>query len=221
MDAGDRTTTGLVDDLVRDLAPARRFPSLITALALVLGAWAVGAGLSAMLHGPPAVLLQRLTSDPLFGLVIAGLGFGALAGCAGAISSVLPGREDTTRRAGRASVLGLGLAIVIGIAANLSGVDPITTPLSKDAACFVSGAGLGFAPLVVIIVLERRGFIQKPAHSALIALAGAFGLGALAVQLFCQQPGARHALLGHLSVPVVLIVLATVPLARLLSRVRS
>jgi hypothetical protein len=216
-DSDERTTAGLIDELVGDLAPVRRFPSLGTGLAFALGAWGIAAGLSTFLHAGPNALFQKASSDLWFVLVVSGLSVAGVAGCAGAISSVLPGREDETRRAGWVAALGLGVAVFVGATANWFGVDPVATSFAKDAGCFMLGATIGIAPLGVLVLLERRGFIQQPARSALIALAGGFALGGLAVQLFCQQSGASHTLLGHISVPVVMAAIATLPLAWLLS----
>ena len=54
-----------------------------------------------------------------------------------------------------------------------------------------------------------------PAYNAAPWLAGTIE------SCLCQQAGARHMLLGHLAVPVVMVALATLPLAWLLSRARD
>lgn len=216
-DSHERTTPGLIDELVRDLAPVRPFPSLAAGLAWVLGAWGIAAGLSMLLHADPSGSIAKASSDPWFALVVLGLSVGALAGSVGAILSVLPGRERETHRAWRVSVLGLGVAVLVGAAATGFGIDPVATPFAKDAGCFALGAAVGIVPLGVLVAIARHGFVQQATRSALIALAGGFALGGLAVQLFCQQPGAAHMLLGHVSVPIVMMTLAAFPLARLLS----
>jgi len=221
MDGDERTTRDLVDELVQDVAPVRRFPALSTSLGLVLSGWILATAIAASRHGEPLDLVARSIGNPWFALTLVGLAIAGLAGCLGAVVDLVPGREATARRAGRATVVGLASSLVAGAAAIWTGVDPTITSWAEDGACLGLGATIGLVPMIGLVVLERRGFIQRPPRSAAIALAGAFGLGGLAVQATCQHVGAHHMLLGHIAVPLVVLALATIPLARMLSHRRT
>lgn len=221
MDGDERTTRAVIDGLVQELAPVRRFPAWPTALTGLLVAWAAATALSASRHGESIDLIARSTGNPWFALALAGLALAGVAGCLAAVVDLVPGREAAARRVRDASVLGLVASVVAGAGSIWSGADPAISSWKEDGACLVLGATIGLVPMIGVLLLERRGFVQYPPRSAAIALAGAFGLGGLAVQLTCQHAGARHMLLGHVAVPVVALALAIIPLTRLLSRRRA
>lgn len=212
------TTSHLVDDLVSDLEPVRLFPSLAAALALVLAVWAAVAVGAAYLKRPPLDFVALLGAEPWIGLVLLGLVAGAVAGTLSAIAGVVPGRDRVEQQARLVAFGGLALAVAVGLAATTLGLGRASTAFSHDASCFAMSVGIGLAPAVSLVLLERRGFVQRPRRSAMLALLGSFTLGGLAVQLVCHHPGARHMLCGHVLVPVVMIALGLLPLAALLRR---
>lgn len=214
---GWRDGRALIDDLVDDLAPVRRFPRPSVALAGVFVTWLVAAVLAWRLFHPSArELAGRLSSEWPFGLVLVGLAVAAAAGCAAAIAGVIPGRETAETGGRRVAWAGLALCVGAGVVATL--VDPGQTPLRKDVACFVLGAAVGVPPALALVVLERWGVVQRPARSAALALLGAFALGGVAVQIGCHDPGARHVLLGHVGIPVVVTAIGLAPLLALVRR---
>lgn len=219
MSGGPRRTPELIDALVHDLEPVRRFPSLPAALAIVGVAWLVlAAVLWRLMHPDWAEVGAKVVTDPWFAAVLGGLGAAALGGALAAIASVVPGRETLERRARTVGGAGLAAAVTAGLVATVAGLGDPPPALSKDVTCFVLGATVGVAPALALVLLVRWGLVLRPWRSATGALLGAFGLGGLAVQIGCHYPGARHMLLGHVGVPVVMGAVLLVPLVLLVRR---
>jgi len=209
----------LIESLVADLRPVHRFPRVGTALAIVLAAWS-GLAFAAwrLLQARLGDVLARVSGDATFVLLVGALLVAALAGSIAAIASAVPGREAIERAGLRAAGVGLGAAVAAGLVATALGVGAGTTPPAKDLACFTLGTTVGLPPLVALVVLERWGFVQRPGRSGLLAVIGALGLGALAIQVCCHYPGARHMLLGHVGVPVVAGALLLGPVVHIVRR---
>jgi hypothetical protein len=214
-----RRTRELIDALVVDLEPVRRFPSLPAALGIVGVAWLVLAALLwRLMHPDPAEVGVKVVTDPWFAAVLVGLGAAALGGSLSAIAGVVPGRETLERGARTVGGTGLVVAVAAGLGATALGLGEPSPALSKDITCFVLGATVGVAPAIALVLLERWGLARRPWRNATGALLGAFGLGGLAVQIGCHYPGARHMLLGHVGVPVVMGAVLLVPLALIVRR---
>jgi len=211
-------TRRLVDRLVADLAPVKRVPALGVALAIVLGAWLVFGLLAAWVHRPLLDVAGQIAAEPWVGLVVVGLALGALAATVAALAGVVPGREPVERRAATLAWAGVALATSVGAVATLLGVGRGLTAPSHDAACFALAVTVGLGPLAALVALERRGLVARVERGARLTLLAGFGLGGLAVQLVCHEPGARHLLFGHVLVPTVMLALGVLPLAWLLRR---
>lgn len=208
----------LVDDLVSDLTPVRRFPSLRMAVLGMALVFVPTVAIVEVVHQPGVDLVAKLTTDPWFAAVVLGLVVGAFgAGLAG-FAGLVPGREAVERPALWTALAGLGGAVLAAGAATLFTADAGATHLQKDVACFMLGAGVGLVPAAAVIVLHRWGFVRRPERAAALALIAAFGLGGLSVQLVCHYPGARHMLFGHVGVPVFMLVLGFGPMLLLLRR---
>jgi len=214
-------TERLIESLGADLVPPRPLPRLRSAFAIVLTVWATMVGLVAVgTHfsiNYNALMGSRFYLGCFVGLVIASLG-----GTASALAAGIPGRE-------RLEIVGIGIAafglfagaLACVIAMQSLGVDAIAADPTRDAMCFEEGALLSLLPAGVILSFMVRGWTARPFRAALIALLGSGALGALIVHLSCGFLAPKHLILGHLSVPIVLMVLGVYPVAVMLKRLRK
>ncbi len=72
----------------------------------------------------------------------------------------------------------------------------------------------------ILLTFLVRGWMARPIRAALVAAAASGALGGIIVHLSCDFLGPRHLLIGHLTVPVVLALLALYPLGVLFRRLR-
>jgi hypothetical protein len=215
--SGDDTTAELIEGLTADLTAVRRTPPLRLGLLAVLGIWLAVFLLVGVTHEPWLdAALSRISGPARFGVVL-GLIMLAVGGSIAGLAGSVPGREATERRGIRIAAVGLGLAAV-AIAAMGFGAGPDATPMLADARCFMTGAAMGLAPAATLVAFVRLGWVQRPRRDATLALLGAFALGGLMIHSICEYEGLRHVLLGHASIPVVIALVGTVPLAALLHR---
>ncbi len=161
-----------------------------------------------------ALMGSRFYLGCFVGLVIASLG-----GTASALAAGIPGRE-------RLEIVGVGIAafgLFAGALACVIGMQSlgVSANPAQDVMCFEKGAFLSLLPAGVILSFLVRGWTARPFRAALIALLGSGALGALIVHLSCGFLAPKHLILGHLSVPIVLMVLGVYPVAVLLKRLRK
>ena len=210
-------TQSLIDSLAADLEPVRRVPALHTALAVVVGLWAMVFVGYALVRGPVDGLTERFLTSGAFGLVVVGLGLAAFSGAVAGLAAGVPGREVVERRARWLAVAGLSLGLGVALFSTLTG-DAVEMPLRLDGVCFSKAIVMAMVPGGVLLGFLSLGWVQHPLRSAAIALLGALALGAVTVHLVCPLPGARHMLIGHLGAPVVMSGLSAIPLGLLLRR---
>lgn len=210
----------LIDELAADLAPVERLPRIRWGLAGALGLWCLVFFAASWMHDPPVDVRARLASNGTWAAISMGLMLAALAGAIAGLAGAVPGREDLERRARWVGLGGLVLAVVVGVYATFVaiGVDRVEAPISQDAWCFAVGASIGLVPGAVLLAFVRQGHVLRPGRDAMLLLVGSFSLGALAVQVVCQHDGARHMLLGHAVMPLLLLTLAGIPLSVWLSQ---
>jgi len=214
----DERTGDLIDDLVADLSPVARVPRLRVALAAVLGAWAVSFLIALPVEQTGSEFPARvLTSGSAFVVTLA-LGLAALFGALTGLASSVPGREELQRQASRLSLGGLAVATATALLAAILSDAPRIAPMLRDAGCFGFGVGLGLLPGGALLLLVRRGWVQRPRLAAAMALIGGFGLGALTIQMLCPIDAARHMLFGHVGVPIVMTLALVFPLGFALGR---
>ena len=211
----------LIGDLVEDLEPVRRQPRLRQAFAIVLTFWAALLGVVLWSEkgevGVVSIFADRIYLASFFGLLVAALG-----GTVSALAAGVPGRERLEVGGTLLSLVGLlaaALACVIGI--GMHGLPATPSPHGADMMCFQTGAFLSLLPAGVIFSFLVRGWAGHPVRASMIALLASGALGGLIVHASCGFMAPRHLLIGHLSVPIVLVVLGVYPLAVLLRRVRG
>jgi hypothetical protein len=203
----------LIGALARDLGPVRVIPPIRLGLAGALAAWSLVFVASAWLHEPAVDLAARLSGDGTWTAIALGLGLAALAGCMAGLAAVVPGRDETERRARRVAVGGIALALLVAVHATASAPAGSGAPRLQDLSCFALGASIGLVPLAALLAYARRGHVLRPDRAAAQLLVGGFALGAVTVQVICHNDGARHMLLGHASIPVLLLMLGVLPLS--------
>lgn len=210
----------LITELVEDLEPVRPIPRLRLAFAVILSLWAVMLGLVLWAKegdaGVQSLFMDRIYFGSFVGLMVASFG-----GTISALAAGVPGREKLEIRGMLLSLAGL----LAAAAACLFGVyelgqSAVPSPEGIDAMCFQEGAFLSLLPAGVILSFLVRGWAAHPVRAALVALLGSGALGAMIVHMSCGFLGPRHMLMGHLSVPIVLVLLGIYPLAVVLRRLR-
>jgi hypothetical protein len=208
-----------MDALAADLAPVRRTPPIRAGLAGALVIWSLVFVGVAWLHEPKLDVAVRLATDAAWTVVVLGLVLAALAGCVAGLAGAVPGREPLERRARWIGVAGLVLTLIAALSAtafSLGGASGV--PLRQDASCFAMGASIGLVPAAALFAYVRRGFVLRPARDAALLLLGSSALGGLTMQFVCHHEGARHMLLGHASIPPLVLLLGAVPFAAWLAR---
>jgi hypothetical protein len=215
------STERLIESLGADLVPTRPLPRLRSAFAIVLTVWASIVGLLALgtnfSINHSALIGSRFYLGCFVGLVIAALG-----GTASALAAGVPGRERLEVAGVGIAAFGLfagALACLIGI--RTVGIDSVAPDAARNLMCFEEGAFLSLLPAGVILSFLVRGWTARPFRAALIALLGSGALGALIIHLSCGLLAPKHLILGHMSVPIVLMVLGVYPVAVVLKRMRK
>jgi uncharacterized membrane protein len=215
------TTERLINRLGEDLEPVRPLPRLRSAFAIVLAVWATFLGL-VVLGTDAAIATGSLMGNQIYLASFVGLVVAALGGTASALAGGIPGREKVETVGMMLAAVGLfagAIACLVGI--QSLGTDAPNSPPGLDAMCFKEGALLSLLPAGVILSFLVRGWTARPVRAALIALLGAGALGAVTVHLNCGFLGPKHVILGHMSVPIVLIALGVYPVGFVLRRMRG
>ncbi len=207
----------LIAQLSEDLVPVRPIPRLRFSLGIVLVLWA-GLVSYVAYGGRGRAALGGALSDPLFAGVLTGLVLAALGGCIAALASGTPGRESLARRSLAASGAGVLGSLVLASAFALTGGSQGGDTVSAALMCVRNGMVLAALPAAALAFLMGRGWVARPMLAAALVSVGAASLGVLIVHVSCPLVDARHIALGHTSVPLVVLGLATVPLGLLLRR---
>jgi len=207
------TTERLVDGLVDDLHPVRPIPRLRSAFAVILAVWAalMGVVLSSSHARMGESILEAVLHHPIYLASFIGLLVAAVGGAISALAAGVPGRE-------RLEVAGLTTAWVGLLAAAIAcfgglraaDFDSLGEHVHAHAVCFNRGLYLSLLPAGVIFSFLVRGWAAHPFRAAGVALLASGGWLA-----------PKHLLLGHLSVPIVLLALGFYPLAVILRRLRG
>jgi len=212
------STERLIDELTHDLPPVRRVPPLRWALVAVLAIWSGLVGAVLLASGGRVGLFAELVSSPIFGGVGLGLLVTAVGATAAAIASGVPGREAAVR-------LGMGAALagaIGGVVCCLVGIASVGlgfgSPVATDAVCLGYTALFSLVPAFTVGLLVLRSWVARPLLAAALALLGTAALGALTSQLSCPFAGPRHLLLGHVSPPMLIVALGSLPAAMLIRR---
>ena len=90
--------------------------------------------------------------------------------------------------------------------------------LADDWMCLRGAVELSPLPVAAGLFAVSRGWVGRVGLTVIAALAGAAAAGALGVHLTCSLSGARHFLLGHAAVPLVVTLVLAPPAALLLRR---
>jgi len=213
----EEQTQRLIEQLADDLTPVRRVPRLRSIAAGVLAVSALVLAYSVSRAGVRADWWQLMTGDASYAVALLGLSICGLGATLAALAGALPGREAVFQRSGVAAGLGLAFAAVAGIF-SLVTQGSFAGSLDDDWGCLRSALLLSPLPIAAVLFAASRGWVAKPGLTAIAALAGAAGAGAVGIHLACELGGARHILLGHLSAPVLLALVASLPAAMLLRR---
>ena len=210
----------LIPQLVKNLKPVRCVPSLSASLVGIFGLALIVAFVVLRFDGPRLDFSNDPLGSGVFRAVLVGLLLAATGGIVGGLSAGIPGREAMVRVGGGVALAGVGAAALVGWSA-LESLGPQTwSPLSGDLTCFARALGFAFLPLLGMVGLLVRGWVARPAWAALVALLGAVSVGAVVAHLSCPHSfsGARHLLLGHVSVPLAAAMIGAFPLAALFRR---
>ncbi len=211
-------TQDLIGRLARDLAPIRVLPPIRVGLVGALLLWSLAFVSAAWLSQFELAQIARLATNGAWSGITLGLALAALAGCVAGLAAVVPGREEIVRRARWFGVGGLALAIGVAAQATFSGEVAQSVSLLRDASCFALGSFVGLAPGAALLAYAHRGYVLRPNGAAAHLLIGSFALGALSVQLLCDREAGRHMFLGHVSIPLLMLVFGALPLAAWLPR---
>lgn len=215
------TTDRLLDGLVEDLEPVTPLPRLRSAFAVVIAIWAavLGIVLSTQEYTPGAAALggNRVYLASFLGLLLAAIG-----ATASALAAGRPGRERIEN--GGLAIAGSGLLVggcvcLFALLALEGGHTP--SPPGADAMCFQTGAMLSLLPAGVILSFLVRGWATRPVRAGLVGLLAAGVLGAAIVHLSCDFLAPGHLLRGHMTIPIVLTLVAGYPIGVLVRRFRG
>jgi hypothetical protein len=214
------TSDRLIDGLVEDLEEVRPLPRLRMAFAVILALWAMLLGLVLWTRegdaGIASLLANRIYFVSFAGLLVASLG-----ATISALAAGVPGREIPELGGMLVSLIGLlAAAVACLVGMNDLGLSAGPSPAGIDAMCFREGTFFSLLPAGVILSFLVRGWATHPVRAALVALLGSGALGALIVHASCGFIAPRHILMGHLSVPIALVLIGIYPLAVILNRVR-
>ena len=209
-----------LNELVRDLKPVHRIPSLRTIGAGVVAVWLASIAVEWAVGGiAPEFGPVALGGDPGFLVVLAGLGIAAVGVTLGALASAVPGREDEARLAMRSGLAGLALACAGGVWATLDG-GPATLELAlgDSVSCLVRASLLGLAPAIITCAFLSHTCTRRPYAGAGASVLGAVALGAILVHATCRAEDPLHMLLGHSLAPLWVVLAVTLPLGFAIGR---
>jgi hypothetical protein len=211
---------GLVDALVRDLAPVRPLPRLRVVATGALLLWALGAlaVLAAFGSRPGTAVLGAGAGASAVAL---GLGVSGFAAVIAALARSVPGRERDAGVAGVAA--GVGLLVALGAAVLLAVAAPVAAepaPRSADLWCLGGALLAALLPGALVAWFCGRALAHGPLAVALAAATGAAALGALGMLSGCPFLDPRHLLTGHAAAPALGAVLLTVPVLLALRALR-
>ena len=216
-------TERLVEGLAEDLRPVRPIPRLRSAFAVILAVWAalMGVVLSSSHARMGESIIEALLHHPIYLASFIGLLVAAVGGAVSALAAGVPGRERLEMAGLTTAWVGL-LAAAIACFGGLRAADfeGLGEHAQAHAVCFNRGLYLSLLPAGVILSFLFRGWTAHPFRAAGVALLASGALGILIVQLGCGWLAPKHLLLGHLSVPIVLVALGFYPLALVLRRLR-
>lgn len=213
----EEQTQRLIAQLANDLTPVRRVPRLRNIAAAVL---AVSGGVLLYAinnNGVRADWWPLVTGDASYAATLLGLAACGLAATLAALAGALPGRETVFRRSAAVAGAGLAMAVVVG-GISLVTQAGLAGSLSDDWMCLSAALQLSPVPIAAVLLASSRGWVAMPGPTAIAALAGAAAAGAVSIHLACPLIGARHFLMGHISAPFLLALVASVPAALLLRR---
>lgn len=213
----EEQTQRLIAQLADDLTPVRRVPRLRSIASAVLAVSALVLAYSVSRAGVRGDWWQLVTGDASYAAALLGISICGLAATLAALAGALPGREAVFWRSGVAAGLGLAFAVIAAIV-SLAMHGNFAGSLHDDWGCLRSVLQLSPLPIAAVLFAASRGWVARPGLTAIAALTGATGAGAVAIHLACELGGARHILLGHVLAPVLLALVASVPAAMLLRR---
>jgi hypothetical protein len=207
----DERSRGLIDELVRDLAPVRRIPRLRAVAAVVAALWLLWALLVLVASGARPGW-TALVAGPGPAAVAAGLTAAGLGALIAALARSVPGREGTAAAATTAAGAGLCVALAAALLQAVAGpaaAEP--APLAADAGCQVRALLVALAPAGAVAWFSGRALAHGPLAVALAAATGAAALGGVAALSGCPWADPRHLLTGHGFAPVLGAALLTLP----------
>ncbi len=213
-------TEPLLNELVRDLKPVHRIPTLRTIGVGVVAAWLVSIAIEWAVRGhAPEFGPVALWGDPGFLVVLAGLGVAAVGASLGALAGAVPGREDEARLALGSGLVGLALACAGGVGTLLAGGSANASLAFGDSvSCLVRASLLGLAPAIIAWAFLSHTCTRRPYTGAGASALGAVALGAILVHATCRAENPIHMLLGHSLAPVWVALAVTLPLGFAIGR---
>lgn len=214
------STERLISSLTADLEPVRPLPRLRSAFASVLAVSVAILGL-ALLGNQSSPGFASMLSDRIYLTSFISLLIAAFAGTTSALASAVPGRHRLELGGILVAWLGLAsaaLACLIGMRAL--GLDASASPAGLDAMCFRRAWLYLLLPAAAILSFVVRGWAAHPVRAASVALLGSGAIGAWIVHTSCGFLAPQHLLIGHLSVPIVLLLVGLCPVSLILRRIR-
>lgn len=219
----ERSSEGLIRELVGQLAPVRPIPRLRRAAIGVAGLWLLMGALILAMRDLRPDLLNVIGTGAAFVSILGGLGLVGLGGIVTALAVSVPGREGAARL-GLALGLG-GVLLSAGVGTFLvvreAGPEPLVCPFENDLACFAVSCLLALPPALAVLTFVSRGSPFRPLIAVLCAASGAVALGAMLVHLTCPELSPRHIILSHVLAPVGGALLLTYPFHLALRKVTT
>lgn len=207
----DDGSPGLVEALVRDLAPVRPLPRLRVVAGAALGLWVLGAlAVLAAFGSRPGWAVLGAGAGPC--AVALGLGLAGFAAVILALARSVPGRGRAAGIAGIAA--GFGLLVALGAALLIAVAEPAPAepaPRIADVRCLGGALLAALLPGAAVAWFCGRALVHGPVAVALAAATGTAALGALGMLSGCPFPDPRHLLTGHAAAPVLGAALLTLP----------
>jgi hypothetical protein len=210
-------THRLIHELGEDLTPVRPVARLRVVASAVLAVSGLVLVYGFLRHGVRADWLALALTNPVYGAVLFGLTACGLGATVAALAGAVPGRERLGLGGAALAALGLAAVLVSGVLDRLAG-HGFAGSFSDDWMCLRAALLLASLPVGAVLLATSRGWVGRPGRTAIAALAGAAAACALSIHLTCTLSGARHFLLGHASAPLLLALVASLPVALLLRR---
>lgn len=208
-------TERVIAQLSDDLAPVRRYPTLLAAAALVvlISLLMVAGMMGYDLMGGRALVKASLAMHDLLGVL--GhyvLAVGAL-GCA--LGSCVPGRESVERAC--LGVAGLGILVtgVAGLQVLLGSAAPAGT-LGAEVRwmfqCTLAALVPALIPAGLLTYFAARGASHRPLRTLAFGALATVSFATLPGHLGCTNEGVAHTLLGHMLLPLLAGAIVLVPM---------